>query len=160
MRYSRRGLGSWLRSQPCGQLACCTTGCAALCARNCSLAPGAGSNIRLRVEKSAPDRCRLCTVAIYFRRSVSDFFCVCILREKRKKRKNRAFPPPASPEGRNRAGPRRRKQAPNIIEGDRSCYQLRMLKNIDGSILASDVGKRDFAGAGHLLRCCAQSRVF
>merc|ERR1711924_554488 len=76
MRYSRRGLGSQLRSQPCGQLACCTTGCAALCARNCSLAPGAGSNIRLRVEKSAPDRCRLCTVAIYFRRSVSDFF-VC-----------------------------------------------------------------------------------
>ena len=42
----------------------------------------------------------------------------------------------------------------------RSCYQLRMLKNIDVSILASDVGKLDFAGAGHLLRCCAQSRVF
>merc|ERR1711924_551411 len=86
MRYSRRGLGSWLRSQPCGQLACCTTGCAALCTRNCSLAPGAGRNIRLRrVEKSAPDRCRLCTVAIYFSQISLRLFCVCILREKRKK---------------------------------------------------------------------------
>ena len=148
MRYSRRGLGSWLRSQPCGQQACCTTGCAALCARNCSLAPGAARNIRLRVEKSAPDRCRLCTVAIYFRRSVSDF-CVCV-----------------HPTGKRGKREESWKQAPNMdrieeasTEHYRRCYQHRILKNIHGSILVIDVGKRDFAGAGHL-RCCAQSRVF
>merc|ERR1712070_882330 len=142
MRYSRRGLGSWLRSQPCGQLACCTTGCAALCARNCSLAPGAGSNIRLRVEKSAPDRCRLCTVAIYFRRSVSDFF-VCASYGKRGKKGRIVhflrLPPQKDEIGR---GPGEGSKHRTLSR----CYQLRMLKNIDGSIVASDVGKRDFVG--------------
>ena len=155
MRYSRRGLGSWLRSQPCGQLACCTTGCAALCARNCSLAPGAGRNIRLRVEKSAPDRCRLCTVAIYYHRSVSDFLCVHPTGKRGKKGRIVHFL--RLPPQKGEIGRAQEKEA--STEHYRSCYQLRMLKNIDGSILAIDVGKRDFAGAGHL-RCCAQSRVF
>jgi hypothetical protein len=59
---------------------------------------------------------------------------------------------------RTKSGGAQEKEA--STEHYRSCYQLRMLKNIDVSILASDVGKLDFAGAGHLLRCCAQSRVF
>ena len=86
----------------------------------------------------------------------SQTFCVCILQEKEEKRRIVLFL--RLPPQKGEIGRAQEKEA--SIEHYRSCYQLRMLKNIDGSVFSSDVGKRDFAGAGHLLRCCAQSRVF